>query len=45
MLEDLGTAAAATVTSIGPEIIAVGTAIIGIAAVAMGVRWIKATFF
>lgn len=41
----MGTSAVAAVESIGPEILAVGAAIIGIAAIAMGIRWIKATFF
>lgn len=44
-MEGLGTSAVASVESIGPEILAVGGAIIGIAAIAMGIRWIKATFF
>lgn len=44
-MEGLGTDAVAAVVSIGPEILAVGGAIIGIAAIAMGIRWIKATFF
>lgn len=44
-MDGLGTSAVASVTSIGPEILAVGGAIIGIAAIAMAIRWVKATFF
>lgn len=44
-MEGLGTEAAASVSLVGPEIITVGGAIIGLAAIALGIRWIKATFF
>lgn len=44
-MEGLGTSAVAAVESIGPEILAVGGAIIGIAAISMAIRWVKATFF
>lgn len=44
-MEGLGTTAAASITGVGTEILAVGTAIIALAAIALGVRWIKASFF
>lgn len=39
------TAAVAAVTAAGTDIGAVGTAIIGLAALALTIRWVKATFF
>lgn len=33
------------ITALGPDILAIGGAIIGLAVIALGVRWIKATFF
>lgn len=44
-MEGLGTDAVAAIQAVGPEILAVGGAIIALAAIALGVRWIKATFF
>lgn len=44
-MEGLGTDAVAAITAVGPEILAVGGAIIALAAIALGIRWIKATFF
>lgn len=44
-MEGLGTSAVAAIESVGPEILAVGGAIIALAAIALGVRWIKASFF
>lgn len=44
-MDGLSAEAVTAIGSIGPEILAVGGAIIGIAAIAMGIRWIKATFF
>lgn len=41
----LGTAAVDAIEAVGPELIAVGGAIILLAAVALGIRWIKASFF
>lgn len=35
----------AAITAAGADIGTVGTAIIGLAALAMGIRWVKATFF
>lgn len=37
--------AVSTVQSVGPAILTVGGSIIGIAAISLAVRWIKATFF
>lgn len=42
---DLSTAAVTEITAVGTDITAVGVAIIGLAAVALGVRWVKASFF
>jgi uncharacterized membrane protein YuzA (DUF378 family) len=39
------TAVTAAIGDVGTDISTVGTAIIGLAAVAMGIRWVKATFF
>lgn len=39
------TDAVTSITALGPDIIAIGGAIIGLAVIALGVRWIKATFF
>ena len=39
------TAATAEVTAVGATLTAVGTAIVGLAAIALGIRWVKATFF
>lgn len=39
------TTAAAAVTAQGGNIEDVGLAIIGLAAISLGVRWVKATFF
>lgn len=39
------TSALASVTAVGTDITTVGVALIGIAALALGVRWIKAMFF
>lgn len=44
-MEGLGVAAVDAIEAVGPEIIAVGGAIIALAAIALGIRWIKATFF
>lgn len=44
-MEGLGESAVTAIEAVGPEIIAVGGAIIGLAAIALGIRWIKATFF
>lgn len=44
-MEGLSTAAVTAIGDVGPEIIAVGGAIIALAAIALGIRWIKATFF
>lgn len=32
-------------TTIGGNVLAVGTAVLTLAAIAMGIRWVKATFF
>lgn len=39
------TAVLAAITGAGTDISTVGTAIIGLAALAMSIRWVKATFF
>jgi len=39
------TAATAAVSANGTSMTTVGTAIIGLAAISLGIRWIKATFF
>lgn len=44
-MEGLGTDAVAEIAAVGPEILAVGGAIIALAAIALGIRWIKAAFF
>lgn len=44
-MEGLGTDAVASITEVGPELLAVGGAIIALAAIALGIRWIKAAFF
>lgn len=41
----LTTSAIDTINGLTPVIMAVGGAIIALAAVAMGIRWVKATFF
>lgn len=42
---DISGPAIETVSSLQPALMAVGGVIIGLAAVAMGIRWVKATFF
>lgn len=44
-MEEIGTSAAASISSVEPVLIVVGGAIIALAAVALGIRWVKATFF
>lgn len=44
-MEGLITAAQATIAEVDTAVLAVGGSIIALAAVAMGIRWIKATFF
>lgn len=44
-MEDIGTSAAASIAAVEPVLIVVGGAIIALAAVALGIRWVKATFF
>ena len=39
------TDAVAQVTAVGVTLTAVGAAIIGLAAIALGIKWVKATFF
>lgn len=39
------TEALATIGDVDGAILAVGAAIVALAAVAMGIRWVKATFF
>lgn len=39
------TAVTAAITDVGADLTAVGIAIIGLAAVALGIRWVKAMFF
>lgn len=39
------TSVTAAITAAGTDITTVGTAIIGLAALAMSIRWVKATFF
>lgn len=42
---DLSTDAVASIAAVEPVILAIGGAIIGLAAVALAIRWVKATFF
>lgn len=44
-LGDIATSAAASIEGVGAHLITVGSAIIGLAAVALAIRWVKATFF
>ena len=44
-MEALTTEALATIGDVDGAILAVGAAIVALAAVAMGIRWVKATFF
>lgn len=44
-MTQIGTDAAASIASVEPVLIVVGGAIIALAAVALGIRWVKATFF
>lgn len=44
-MEEIGTSAAASIGTVEPVLIVVGGAIIALAAVALGIRWVKATFF
>jgi len=44
-MEGLGAGAVTAIEGVGPEMLAVGGAIIALAAIALGISWIKATFF
>lgn len=44
-MADLVTDALTTLSAVDTAVLAVGTAIVALAAVAMGIRWVKATFF
>ena len=44
-METIGTSAAASIASVEPVLIVVGGAIIALAAVALGIRWVKANVF
>lgn len=44
-LGDVAASAASTIEGVGSHILTVGSAIIGLAAFALAIRWIKATFF
>ena len=44
-MEAAVTAATTDVAALGPHIISIGSAIIALAVIALGIRWIKATFF
>lgn len=44
-MEAIGAASAASVAEVEPVLLAVGGAIIALAAVALAIRWVKATFF
>lgn len=44
-IEGLAGDAVETIKTVGTIVLAVGGAIIGVAAIAMAVRWVKATFF
>ena len=39
------TDAVTTIGTVETAVLAVGTAIVALAAIAMGIRWVKATFF
>lgn len=44
-MTDLITGAVDTIGTVETAVLAVGTAIVALAAIAMGIRWVKATFF
>lgn len=44
-MADLATDAIAMISTVETSILAVGAAVVLLAAVAMGIRWVKATFF
>lgn len=44
-MTELITEALATIAEVDTAILAVGAAIVALAAIAMGIRWVKATFF
>lgn len=44
-MPDLTTEAISTIGTVETSILAVGAAIVALAAIAMGIRWVKATFF
>lgn len=44
-MADLATEAIQTIGTVEGAVLAVGAAIVALAAIAMGVRWVKATFF
>lgn len=44
-METLATEAIAMISTVETSILAVGAAVVLLAAVAMGIRWVKATFF
>lgn len=41
----LATEALATIGDVSTAILAVGAAVVALAAIAMGIRWVKASFF
>ena len=45
MLQDIADAAVLEVIALSPMIVAIGGAVITLAVAALGIRWIKATFF
>lgn len=44
-MADLITEAVTTIGTVETAVLGVGTAIVALAAIAMGIRWVKATFF
>lgn len=44
-MQDAVDAAVLEIAGLSPMIVSIGGAIIGLAVVALGIRWIKATFF
>lgn len=44
-MDEAVTKAVTSIEALGPQILSIGGAIIGLAVIAMGVRWLKASFF
>lgn len=44
-METITTEATAAIAAVEPVLLAVGAAVIALAAVSLGIRWVKASFF